>query len=509
MKVIQTILILIITVFALNGYSQIKTKTNIDLDAFSTIVKIFKFSNNLIINGGHKTGSLNGRSEFNFEMFPRISVISELNGMRQIERGGLSNVKYQTLPEGDFNTKSILADWGPSDNPKYGKFKLYLTNDQNKNEVFISISGKSIWSHWTRIELSLAQFQELVNILSISGKPKDIAEIRAKESALKNIIISNPRRIGKILVACCDFPEKMKRDEAKKACEKLGNGWRLPNFSELQILYFNKSRIGKYNNDLYWSSSVNDWTGDIYALNFKDSTLITQNIPGYVRPVKYFNLQRDILDDTVLIKKIKGVPFEIGRLLVSQFDFSDTANWNDANEIAASFGSGWRLPTKEELNILYLNKEKIGGFKEFAYWSGLAINNEGSWAQSFKNGEQAGYYNFLSFYIRPVCEVPVNHRTIIIENLEIAHIDFLNTMNWEGANFSCFKLKDGWRLPTKDELNILYLNKEKIGGFKLDGYWSATEESSDMAWYQYFTEGGQWKDLKKKNFYVRAVRTVR
>lgn len=26
-------------------------------------------------------------------------------------------------------------------------------------------------------------------------------------------------------------------------------------------------------------------------------------------------------------------------------------------------------------------------------------------------------------------------------------------------------LGDGWRLPTKDELNVLYENKDKIGGF--------------------------------------------
>ena len=41
----------------------------------------------------------------------------------------------------------------------------------------------------------------------------------------------------------------------------------------------------------------------------------------------------------------------------------------------------------------------------------------------------------------------------------------LGLMNWEDAKKACADLGDGWRLPTKDELNILYENKAKIGGF--------------------------------------------
>ena len=41
---------------------------------------------------------------------------------------------------------------------------------------------------------------------------------------------------------------------------------------------------------------------------------------------------------------------------------------------------------------------------------------------------------------------------------------------------ACAALGGGWRLPTKDELNILYENKDKIGGFASNNYWSSTEE---------------------------------
>lgn len=46
-----------------------------------------------------------------------------------------------------------------------------------------------------------------------------------------------------LLIAEHDLPQKMKWKEAKKACEKLGKDWRLPTYTELQIIYKNKEII--------------------------------------------------------------------------------------------------------------------------------------------------------------------------------------------------------------------------------------------------------------------------
>jgi hypothetical protein len=40
-----------------------------------------------------------------------------------------------------------------------------------------------------------------------------------------------------------------------------------------------------------------------------------------------------------------------------------------------------------------------------------------------------------------------------------------------------------WYLPSRDELNKLYLNQVAIGGFSSQYYWSSTEFFSDFAWY--------------------------
>lgn len=63
-----------------------------------------------------------------------------------------------------------------------------------------------------------------------------------------------------------------------------------------------------------------------------------------------------------------------------------------------------------------------------------------------------------------------------------------------------------WYLPSKDELNKLYLNRVAIGGFATDIYWGSSEGSASNAWHQYFTNGGQYDDDKSGLYRVRAVR---
>ncbi len=63
-----------------------------------------------------------------------------------------------------------------------------------------------------------------------------------------------------------------------------------------------------------------------------------------------------------------------------------------------------------------------------------------------------------------------------------------------------------WYLPSKSELNLMYLQKDIIGGFAR-GYWSSTEVDSTRAWGQYFSSGRQFSHGGKDYAgYVRAIR---
>lgn len=64
-----------------------------------------------------------------------------------------------------------------------------------------------------------------------------------------------------------------------------------------------------------------------------------------------------------------------------------------------------------------------------------------------------------------------------------------------------------WYLPSKDELNKLYLNQSAIGGFNSTTYyWSSTEDAASSAYCQMFFNGNQYIGLKYTNYHVRAVR---
>jgi hypothetical protein len=64
-----------------------------------------------------------------------------------------------------------------------------------------------------------------------------------------------------------------------------------------------------------------------------------------------------------------------------------------------------------------------------------------------------------------------------------------------------------WFLPSKDELNELYLQKGLVGGFSDVNYWSSSENGASAAQGQYFSSGSQFSSGGKASSYaVRAIR---
>jgi len=99
---------------------------------------------------------------------------------------------------------------------------------------------------------------------------------------------------------------------------------------------------------------------------------------------------------------------------------------------------------------------------------------------------------------------PINTCTDTTWDTNLTANTYCATNYWAGAKKSCSD--QGMRLPSKTELNTIYTNKATISGINSAAYyWSATEYSSDSAWFQYFANGVQ--GLTKGNGYnVRCVR---
>ncbi len=83
---------------------------------------------------------------------------------------------------------------------------------------------------------------------------------------------------------------------------------------------------------------------------------------------------------------------------------------------------------------------------------------------------------------------------------------------WDTAKIASQKLEENgysdWYLPSKEELNKLYLTKSVVGDFAESkvNYWSSTDGGGDMAWHQYLKNGYQYRNPKDSHWRVRPIR---
>ena len=251
----------------------------------------------------------------------------------------------------------------------------------------------------------------------------------------------------------------------------------------------------------------------------------------------------------------------------------------------------WFLPSKGELNQMYVNRIAIGGFFTDNYDAGYLSSSESignsAWTHRFNDGLQVSVSSKGgNFYVRPVrafgatlalacadggvCAVgdtgPGGGKVFYVhasgsfacgatlsstcKYLEAAPTT--GTNNWTDATFAWSDITnvsvgaDGqgtaigtgykntqamvaqsstanragtiarayrgphnlsdWYLPSKNELNQLYIEKARIGGFLTDWYWSSSEVQATEAWPQHFGNGLQYGYSKTSPVYVRPVR---
>lgn len=82
------------------------------------------------------------------------------------------------------------------------------------------------------------------------------------------------------------------------------------------------------------------------------------------------------------------------------------------------------------------------------------------------------------------------------------------------AAYYCATTMDGvggfndWYLPSKNELNFIYLNRHFLDKFIAYYYWSSTDNTSLNSWGQEFYNGGQSGNSKTSSMLVRPVRRL-
>ena len=93
-------------------------------------------------------------------------------------------------------------------------------------------------------------------------------------------------------------------------------------------------------------------------------------------------------------ENVKANIFEIGvrKFEAAPTDLKNALNWYDArtecSKLKIDSKDGWVLPSKAELNEIYKNKDTIGGFGYYDYWTSSEYNHISAWGQSFKTGRE-------------------------------------------------------------------------------------------------------------------------
>jgi hypothetical protein len=165
--------------------------------------------------------------------------------------------------------------------------------------------------------------------------------------------------------------------------------------------------------------------------------------------------------------------------------------------LEVSYGCDWRLTNYAPACFEYsIQMERI---------------SSGNYYPDHNNNRPSGRYgsNLKEFQIPTV---NYNGETLYVFPNDLPGGHF----HWEQAKNECRRLNrlgyDDWYLPSKEELNILYMNKDRIGGFN-GWYWSSTESSNNRAWGQNFNNGiqettskGTMYDIHKGNVNVRCIR---
>ena len=152
----------------------------------------------------------------------------------------------------------------------------------------------------------------------------------------------------------------------------------------------------------------------------------------------------------------------------------------------------------------------IGGFKDNQW------NGQGTYT-SINGSIQKGIYENGNLIEEKKAVVVQNNQsptissTIKIGNLEVAQND-LGTSNHDDAVKACDNLGNGWRLPTKEELNILYQNRNKLKGLSSGlCYWTSSEGNEKNNYWigPFFGKGTNGGGAFVTYDFLECVRPVR
>lgn len=178
----------------------------------------------------------------------------------------------------------------------------------------------------------------------------------------------------------------------------------------------------------------------------------------------------------------------IDGLQIKPYDFGQIEHCDIFSNIVSDWQDGWRIPTKEELDLIYEYKIEHGHFEDKYYWSSNRIirseHLSGAWVKHFGNGRNFYFGELFPAYL--LCVKNDNDKEYfkdgIVElefcdGIELLQYDF-GLVDWQEAENIVDELGEGWRIPTIHELELIKPYKLQLIRIHGEYYWGTTKKDS-------------------------------
>jgi hypothetical protein len=272
--------------------------------------------------------------------------------------------------------------------------------------------------------------------------------------------------------------------------------WYLPSKDELNQINKERAILGVVTNDYYWSSSENGvgvWD-QLIRDRVSQYGFGKETAGFYVRPVRAFSAVATVMPTTTTVALTCATG---GSCVVGDVGPGGGKVFYVAPTSFTSTGSACGL------TCTYLEAAPAG------------------WITTTTPAGQVNCVTPGTSTAEPVCVWSGNKGSSIGKTLTAIGTGYANTSAMIAQNNEAGKAgtaarafqggnKTDWYLPSKDELNQMYINRNIIDGLGANAYWSSSEIINTNAWTQYFTvkfnNGTQTNGTKADPKYVRPVR---
>lgn len=399
-----------------------------------------------------------------------------------IFNGGSQNLQYVINP--------ILANW------------VLINPNQQSGTVGVGVTYPIIVTI-NRELLADGNNTAVLTITSATDGGKELT-IKARKSSAGDGVFELPSA-GLIVqtedLGCVDW------SSAKLLCENSTvagyNDWRLPTKEELMTLYSNRELIGGFVNERYWSSSNN---GTPYYVDFSNG------IAGVYGNSNHYNVRavRSYSGPATLPTVSTSIPNAV------------TSHTAVCGGSAVSHSG----TTHVQLGVCYSNSPNPTTSSNTVMDAVILGTDPVSFTCSLTGLSPSTTYHVRAFAINDAGttygeDVSFTTKGEFAElpgaNLMVQTED-LGCVNWVSARMMCENSTianySDWRLPTQDELMVLYNNRDYIGGFCTGydqdkyRYWSSGKNTLDNPVGVSFYDGSLFWDYSSQEHSVRAVRNI-